>query len=392
MFDAFFDAMAGALAFFYELSGESYGGAIILLTLAINLLLLPLTIKSTRSMMEMQKVQPELKALQAKYKDDREALNREMMALYKEHSINPLGGCLPLLLQFPVFILLYQVVRGLTNRSDGPNSNFDPKYLDESTALYQNLSSTNHMDWLGIDLSQSAQRTLSEDGFVAAIPYLVLIAVVLVTSFVQQKQVSSRNPDAAQNRQQQMLLRIMPLFFALISWSLPAALTVYFATANIFRVCQQELISRTVYRHQRAAAKEKKASDRLKGEQGKGKGNAIDAKSSEKGKGGKGGASEPSGASSLLGRLGIQKDDDSTPADNSSNGADDATKAITEKKGQATPKRGATSPSAGAGRSAGSKGKKASNTKNTSKGKASAGRATPSGSLPQPRPRKKKRK
>src|SRR5690606_11115390 len=107
--------------------------------------------------------------------------------------------------------------------------------------------------------------------------YLVLIAVVLVTSFVQQKQVSSRNPDAQTNRQQQMLLRVMPLFFALISWSLPAALTAYFATANIFRVCQQELISRTMCRHQRQAPKEKKASDRLKGAQGKGKGNAIEA-------------------------------------------------------------------------------------------------------------------
>ncbi|OWY62419.1 hypothetical protein B7486_58540, partial [cyanobacterium TDX16] len=235
---------------------------------------------------------------------------------------------------------------------------------------------------------QSAQRTLSDDGFVAAIPYLLLIAVVLVTSFVQQKQVSSRNPDAQTNRQQQMLLRVMPLFFALISWSLPAALTVYFATANIFRVCQQELISRTMYRHARQAAKEKKASDRLKGEQGKGKGNAIDAKSSEKGK-----ADAPTnpvsgGAAGLLGRLGIVKEDPDAPSSGNGNGsADAAPKAISEKKGQPTPKRGDTSAKSGAGKAAGNR-----NKKNTSKGKTAAGRATPAGSLPQPRPRKKKRK
>lgn len=385
MFDAFFDFMAGALAFFYELSGESYGGAIILLTLAINVALLPLTLKGTRSMMQMQRLQPEMKALQQKYKDDRETLNRELMAFYKENQINPLGGCLPLILQMPVFIVLYQVVNGLTRRSDGAGSDFDPKYLDESTALYTNLSQTNHMDWLGIDLSQSAQRTLSSDGFVAAFPYLVLIAVVLVTSFVQQKQVSSRNPDAQTNRQQQMLLRVMPLFFALISWSLPAALTLYFATANLFRVCQQELISRTMYRDARKAAKEKKASDRLKG----GKAGAIDAKSTEKGKDASSSGPVSAGGAGLLGRLGIVREDDDVPASGNGDGSDDkAKKAITEKKGEATPKRGATSPKAGAGKAAGSRNKK----KNTSKGKAAAGRATPAGSLPQPRPRKKKRK
>jgi YidC/Oxa1 family membrane protein insertase len=396
MFDAFFDFMAGALAFFYELSGESYGGAIILLTLAINLALLPLTLKGTRSMMQMQRLQPEMKALQAKYKDDRETLNRELMAFYKENSINPLGGCLPLLLQMPVFLVLYQVVRGLTQREDTPDpvpegfpdpANFDPKYLDHSTALYQNLSTTNHMDWWGIDLSQSAQRTLSDDGFVAAIPYLILLVLVLVTSFVQQKQVSSRNPDAQTNKQQQMLLRVMPLFFALISWSLPAALTLYFATANMFRVCQQELISRTMYRHTRQAAKEKKASDRLKGQQGKGKGNAIEAKSAEKGKKDQGPVSPDTGSSGLLGRLGITREDPDAPSsgNGSSNGTSEP-KAITEKKGTPTPKRGET-PKAGAGKTAGSKSKKS-----TSKGKASAGRATPAGSLPQPRPRKKKKR
>jgi len=378
MFDTFFDAMAGALAFFYELSGESYGGSIILLTLAINLALLPLTLKGTRSMMQMQRLQPEMKALQAKHKDDKETLNRELMAFYKENSINPVGGCLPLLLQMPVFILLYQVVQGLTKRSDGSNSDFDPKYLNQSTELYQSLSTTNHMDWFGVDLSQSAQSVVGDDSIVTALPYLFLLLIVLVTSYVQQKQVSSRNPDAPANSQQKMLLRIMPAFFVLISWSLPAALTLYFATANIFRVCQQELISRTMYRHQRAAAKDGKAAARA-GEvaKGKGKADAIEAKSTP--------AGPAAAASGLMGKLLGRDADTASTTNGSSNGSSNGTNgAVSESKGKATPKR---SP-AGASAS-----KPKAKPKAKPKGsKATAGRTTPSGSLPQPRPRKRKRK
>ena len=90
--------------------------AIILLTLLVMVVLTPLTLKGTRSMMMMQQLQPEMKKLQARYKDDRQKLNEEMLKFYKENNINPLGGCLPLLIQMPVFLILYQVLRGLTRR------------------------------------------------------------------------------------------------------------------------------------------------------------------------------------------------------------------------------------------------------------------------------------
>ena len=109
-----FDALAGALAFFYTL-WPSYGGSIFLFTVAIMLVLTPLSIKSTRSMIRMQRVQPELKKLQTKYKDDREALNREMMAFYSANNINPFSSCLPLLLQMPVFIVLFRVLRDMAS-------------------------------------------------------------------------------------------------------------------------------------------------------------------------------------------------------------------------------------------------------------------------------------
>src|SRR5215468_2927509 len=110
-----YDLIARPLSFFYSI-WPSYAGAITLLTLTIMLVLLPLTLKGTRSMLATQQLQPEMKKIQARYKDDRQKLNEEMLKFYKENNINPLGGCLPLLVQMPVFLVLYQVLRGLTRR------------------------------------------------------------------------------------------------------------------------------------------------------------------------------------------------------------------------------------------------------------------------------------
>ena len=150
-----YDLIAKPLQFFYEL-WPNYAGAISLLTLTIMILLLPLTLKGTRSMLAMQKLQPELKKIQAKYKDDRQKLNEEMMLFYKENNINPVSGCLPLLLQMPVFIILYRTLFELLNRqsfgydmgaaaaraTNGAGGGvwekfgyFVPKHLDPSSAL-----------------------------------------------------------------------------------------------------------------------------------------------------------------------------------------------------------------------------------------------------------------
>src|SRR5215210_4132072 len=120
-----FGLLARALEFFYGF-WPSYGGAIALLTVLVMLIVTPLTLKGTRSMMMMQLVQPEMKRLQAQYKDDRQKLNEELLKFYKENNINPLSGCLPLLIQLPVFFVLSQVLSGLTNKPDA-NGNFVPK-------------------------------------------------------------------------------------------------------------------------------------------------------------------------------------------------------------------------------------------------------------------------
>ena len=123
--DPLYTGLGWVMAWLYALI-PSYGIAIILLTVAVRLVLYPLTVKQTKSMQAMQRLQPEIKRLQAKYKSDRQKLNEEMMKFYKENQINPLAGCLPLVLQLPLFIVLYRVIAGLTHRSHGKPS---PKYI-----------------------------------------------------------------------------------------------------------------------------------------------------------------------------------------------------------------------------------------------------------------------
>jgi YidC/Oxa1 family membrane protein insertase len=242
--DALFEGLASVLAGLYAFT-HSYGLSIILLTLGVRILVTPLTIKGTRSMMSMQRFQPEIKRLQQEHKGDRQKLNEEMMKFYKENNINPMGSCLPLLIQIPVFIVLYRVVRGITRF--GSDGTFNPQYLDHNTALYKSLDGANRMMFLGLDLAKSAAGTLREDSFLRALPYLAIIAIVTGTSYIQQKQVAGRNPGIDVNPMQKNLMRIMPLSFAVFAFSFPAALGLYFMTSNTYQVAQQWYISRALY-------------------------------------------------------------------------------------------------------------------------------------------------
>ena len=244
-----FEPFAKLLAFFYSI-WPSYGGAIALFTLTVMIILTPLTLKGTRSMMVLQSLQPEMKRIQAQYKDDRQKLNEELLKFYKENKINPLGGCLPLLVQIPVFIILYNVLRGLTATKEIlPNGQevFQPKYLDHSSKLYEALHSTNEMKSWGLDLSKSVTQVMSNDGFVHALPFILMICLVAATSFIQQKQISGRNPAAASTPQQQLLMKLGPIMLTGISIIYQGGLVIYLLVSNLYRVGQQALISRTIY-------------------------------------------------------------------------------------------------------------------------------------------------
>lgn len=298
MFEPLFDALGAVMNFFYTLV-PSYGLAIMGLTVLVMVLITPLTVKSTRSMLQMQRLQPEMKRIQEKYKGDRERLNQELMAFYQEHKINPLGGCLPLLAQMPVFIIMYQLMRGLTVRVGGLGTGlghiagqsatgqpltpwvftdqvFDPQHLNPDTEMYKALSTTNDMNFLGMDLSLSASEAL-RIGLLIAIPYLLLLVVMLITGLVQNRQLQSRNSGAAVNPQQQMIMRIMPFFLPVISFGFPAGLALYWCTQNLCRIGTNHYITRSIYH--------KEARDE-----------AIEVKGSEKGSAGKGSVTKKKGS------------------------------------------------------------------------------------------------
>lgn len=245
MFDALFTGLAWLLSAFYALV-PNYAVAIALLTIAVMLLLFPLNAKAVRSQAAMTKLQPELKRIQQKYKDDPQQQNAEVMALFKEHGASPFGCALPLLVQMPVFIIMYQVLRGMTNR--GSEGFFDPKYLDKGSRLYQDLHGARTMKAFGIDLSETASE-LASDSFVKAIPVLILIAGVVASSYWQQRMMSRRNPqqnldDNPMMKQMQTMTRIMPLMFLFIGFTTPAGLNVYFLVSALFRIAQQTMIYR----------------------------------------------------------------------------------------------------------------------------------------------------
>jgi YidC/Oxa1 family membrane protein insertase len=342
MFNGLFEIVSGTLNFFFTLV-PNYAIAIALLTCVLMIITTPLTLKGTRSMIEMQRLQPEIRRLQVQYKDDRQKLNEELMAFYKEHQINPVGGCLPLLIQAPVFSILFWVVRGLTNQakfigvqdmvqtdfpglgtSVFPPDSFAPKYLNTDAELYKSLVGQDHMNSFGVDLAQTPVEALSV-GFLHALPYILMVGIIALLSWYQQKQIMGRNAGAEISQQQQMMMRIGPLMFVFFTAVSPAAIGVYFVTSTLWRVGQQHYITRSLYsgedsvgRQAQQAMAELRESrkDGAKGGGTKGGG----AKGGGKGGAG-GGRPRPSGNGSSPGGAKAGKQSGRTPQDKTPAGA-----------------------------------------------------------------------
>jgi YidC/Oxa1 family membrane protein insertase len=238
LFDPIAKPLAAVLAFFYSLV-PNYGLAIVLLTIAMMIVLTPLTIKQTRSMLVMQKLQPEMKKLQEIHKNDRQALNEAVMALYKEHNASPLGGCLPMLLPFPLFIALLRVLEGLSHTvHQGAVTIAEPKYLTAHTRMYKDIVAAHgQLDAFGMNLAKSARSV--GGGFVHSLPYFVLLLLMVGTQFYQQYQLTSKNPAAKSQPGQAAMMKFIPLFFGLISLNFPAGVVLYWTVSNIIRVGQQ---------------------------------------------------------------------------------------------------------------------------------------------------------
>jgi YidC/Oxa1 family membrane protein insertase len=187
------------LAFFYEHT-HNYGWSIIFMTIIIKLLFFPLTHKSFKSMKGMQKVQPYVKIIQERNKDDRQKMNTEMMELYKKHKVNPVGGCLPMLLQIPVFIALYHALFFSIELRGAP-----------------------FMGWI-TDLS-------------VADPYYVFPVLMGATMFLQQKLTPSMGDPM-----QQKIMMFLPIVFTFLFISFPSGLVIYWTVNNILTISQQYYI------------------------------------------------------------------------------------------------------------------------------------------------------
>jgi YidC/Oxa1 family membrane protein insertase len=238
MFDFIAEILGAILAFFYDLlvppfsEGWGYGLAIIGLTITINILVFPLTLKQTRSTRAFAAIQPKIKKLQAEFKDDPPEMQRRLMELQKEAGATP-GGCLlPMLVQMPIWFGLFTLLREPLGFID-PNSAMGLALQDDVPAKF-----------LGMLLGTSPAQALQE-GFITAIPYLIMMAIMVATQYVQQwhstyGQVKpSGQPGAGAT---QAITKIMPLFIGFISYNFPAGLVLYWATSNLFRLGQQVLI------------------------------------------------------------------------------------------------------------------------------------------------------
>ena len=247
----------------------NYGITIILLTVVIRLVLLPLGIKQIRSMQHMQAIQPKIKALQTKYKGNRTKQQEEIMKLYKEYGVNPFSGCWPVLLQFPILISMYSVLRHPQH----------PVHIPENTKLFavvqaqvpQPITSLDQIpaepgpsggtSFLGMNLLCSAKEAGNPNASIAdsrkigdvkiayplncghsvpeRIPYYVFAALMFGTTYYQQRQMQKATPPGAASQQQQTLLKIMPLMFGVFGIFFPAGLVIYWTTSNAWQIGQQ---------------------------------------------------------------------------------------------------------------------------------------------------------
>jgi YidC/Oxa1 family membrane protein insertase len=236
------------LTFLYAVLGNNMVLAIVVFTILIRLITYPLTMQQMRSSQAMQKLQPELKKLQEKYKGDREKLSQAQMQLYREYGINPLGGCLPLLIQFPIFIALYQAIIHALAATPMQLLDLSGRLLIPGLDQYIPLNNT----WLGMNLTQPP--TIDGINFTSIIGIL-LVAGVVVTTWLQFKVTMPANPpsnDGKPNQGQAMtqsMGTIMPLMYGFFALSFSIGISIYFIVSNLVGIAQYAMTGRANFRN-----------------------------------------------------------------------------------------------------------------------------------------------
>jgi YidC/Oxa1 family membrane protein insertase len=229
-----------------DVVGGSWGLAIVGLTVLIRAVLVPLTLKQFRSMQELQRLAPELKALQEKYKDDKQRQQQEIMGFYREHKVNPFASCLPLLLQLPVFISLFYMLR----------TDLKKHICGEAlVSHYNSLHDATIANVAGLPAKYiektSCQQVAPGSGKFLFLPDITnkatgVALVVLLVLYVGSQLASTMMMSASADPNQRRLMMLLPLFFVIILYRYPAGLLVYWVTTNLWTIGQGYFVRRSI--------------------------------------------------------------------------------------------------------------------------------------------------
>ena len=233
IFQPLIDVFESVLKFFHNTGGISWGWSIVLLTVCVRAILVPLTFRQIKSMVRMQALAPQMKEIQAKYKQDKERQSQEMMKFYRENNVNPLGSCLPLVLQLPVFISLYYMLRQ-SLRSD---------ICPQIQATYQQMHHTTGTTPCGAGHGASflfiPDLTDKASGVVLVVLIILYVGSQLGSTLVMS---SAATMDPMQRR----LMLFLPLVFVLFVFRFPAGVLVYWITTNFWTMGQQYIVRKRV--------------------------------------------------------------------------------------------------------------------------------------------------
>jgi YidC/Oxa1 family membrane protein insertase len=232
IFQPLIDVFEAVLKFFHNNVGISWGFSIVLLTIVMRAVLLPLTVKQFHSMQKLQVMQPQMKALQAKYKDDKQRQQQELMKFYKENQINPLSSCLPLAAQIPVFISLFYMLRNDLRK------NICPDIQQAYQAAHHTTATTPCGAGHGAGFLFIPDLTDKATGAVLIVLLLLYVGSQLASSLLM----SSPMMDPTQRK----LMLVLPLFFVVIVINFPAGLLVYWITTNVWTMGQQYVVKRLI--------------------------------------------------------------------------------------------------------------------------------------------------
>jgi YidC/Oxa1 family membrane protein insertase len=267
----FYEAIAWLVVHLHSLLGPVFGSdsgaawalSIVLLTVAMRLLLFPLFVKQIKNQRAMTALQPKMKELQAKYKNDKEKLNQEMMALWREAGANPLAGCLPIIVQIPVFFALFRVLNSF-KPSKCPSGSVAQACFSSHYGISERLvRSAANAKVFGVPISaafNSSKHTLSLlHASVSSTKVLTVVLIVLMgaTTFLTQRQLLARNSATGSSQmaqQQKVLLYLLPLTFAIFGYRFPLGVLLYWLTTNVWSMGQQAIVIRRMDAPGRAPA------------------------------------------------------------------------------------------------------------------------------------------